>query len=480
MNKKCQVFTPNDIVIKLLDIVNYTDNLYGKKIIENACGDGNILKVIVDRYITDCKSQGIANDKIKLGLEEDVYGAEIDEEQYLKCITNLNQVAGKHGLFNVRWKILNVDILKENLQIKFDFIVGNPPYISYKELDTQTRQFVRENFSVCQSGKFDYCYAFLESSLKSLNENGKMSYLIPSSIFKNVFAQNLRNFLMPFINQIYDYQSIKLFDALTSSAIVVCGTGEVLNNTIDYHYEDKGTSLVINKADLFGKWEFKPRIMKTEMTAARFGDYFNASITIATLYNKAFVLDRYQELEDEEYIQVKSSLIEKDILKVAASPRSLHFNKREMIIFPYYYVNGCLHRYSEDDFERIFPRTKEYLKSFLVKLNERDSDKSVNWFEYGRTQALAHLNQEKLLLSTVVTKQIKVYTLSKDCIPYSGIYITKKTDLSLDYAKGILESKDFHEYVKSIGTNANGTSLRITVKDINNYIFTKGRYLNNE
>lgn len=47
MNKKCQIFTPENYVIELLDSVGYTENLYGKKILENSCGDGNILAIIV-------------------------------------------------------------------------------------------------------------------------------------------------------------------------------------------------------------------------------------------------------------------------------------------------------------------------------------------------------------------------------------------------------------------------------------------------
>jgi hypothetical protein len=58
MNKKCQVFTPQDYVKKLLDSVDYTHDLYGKKIIENSCGDGNILAEVVQRYIEDCKRHG--------------------------------------------------------------------------------------------------------------------------------------------------------------------------------------------------------------------------------------------------------------------------------------------------------------------------------------------------------------------------------------------------------------------------------------
>ncbi|WP_339294462.1 N-6 DNA methylase [Paenibacillus sp. FSL W7-1279] len=471
MNKKCQVFTPNEIVIELLNKVDYNNNLFGKKIIENACGDGNILTVIVERYITDCLNNGLTTKKIKMGLQEDIYGAEIDKEHYLKCIDNLNAVAEKYGVIGVNWNILNVDILKEDLKIRFDYVIGNPPYITYKDLDNETRLFVRENYEVCKTGKFDYCYAFIEASLKILNENGKMSYLIPSSIFKNVFAQKLRDFLMPFVQQIYDYQTIKLFDVLTSSAIIVCDKGRP-SYFIDYYNVDKGNTITINKTDLFSKWEFTQKKAVDIKDTAKFGDFFTASITIATLYNKAFVLSDFKELEDEgRYIVVGSYLIEKDLLKLAASPRSMNYNKNELIIFPYNYKEGKLEKYNEDEFERRFPKATNYLKLFSDKLAKRDSDKNVKWFEYGRTQALSHLNQEKLLLSTVVTKQVKVYELSKECIPYSGIYITRKGKLNLEYAKNILESEDFFNYVRSIGINANGASLRITAKDINNYVF---------
>ena len=49
MNKKCQVFTPVNYVRELLNSVGYTEQLYGKRILENSCGDGNILIDIVQR-----------------------------------------------------------------------------------------------------------------------------------------------------------------------------------------------------------------------------------------------------------------------------------------------------------------------------------------------------------------------------------------------------------------------------------------------
>ena len=65
MNEKCQVFTPENYVEKLLDCVGYNEQLYGKKVLENSCGDGKILVSIVGRYILDCKNNKIPNSKIK-------------------------------------------------------------------------------------------------------------------------------------------------------------------------------------------------------------------------------------------------------------------------------------------------------------------------------------------------------------------------------------------------------------------------------
>lgn len=95
MNKKCQVFTPPDYVEKLLDSVGYKHNLYGKRILENSCGDGNILTAAVLRYIEDCRTQGMSRTKIKNGLEKDICGFEIDSEHYIKCIDNLDRIVKK-------------------------------------------------------------------------------------------------------------------------------------------------------------------------------------------------------------------------------------------------------------------------------------------------------------------------------------------------------------------------------------------------
>ena len=468
MIKKCQVFTPAQNVKELLDSVGYIKDLYGKKVIENACGDGNILSDIVKRYIEDSLNENRSVDEIKIGLENDIYGVEIDSYYYMNCLSKLNIIASSYGITGITWNIINDDFLKQNIKDEYDFVVGNPPYITYRDLNERTRKYLKKHYESCKHGKFDYCYAFIEASLLSLKDTGKMAYLIPSSIFKNVFAQKLRDMILPYTSKIIDYTTQKVFqNALTSSAILICNKGLISPNI---EYQDIANLLTYNisKATLTEKWVFK-RNKKIVPQNRRFGDFFTAAISVATLLNEAYVLKNY-EIE-EDFVKIGNFKIECDVIRKGASPRSLKYKKEELILFPYSYDNNNLVRYEKAVFEEKFPEATKYLKSYEKKLGDRKSDSSIEWFEYGRSQALAHLSQPKLLLSTVVTKEVNVYNLPIECIPYSGIYIVPKGKLSLELAKEILQSDIFYEYVLGIGINASGTSLRITAVDINNYKF---------
>ena len=471
MNKKCQVFTPNGYVKKLLDCIDYNKNIYDKNILENSCGDGNILVVIVERYINDARAHGLSNKEISNGLSRCICGVEIDPEQHKKCIANLNEIVNEKGISDVQWNIVNEDYLKWDPDRKFDFIVGNPPYITYQELDEENRSYVRNNFITCEKGKFDYCYAFIEKSVHCLSNKGKMSYLIPSSIFKTVFGEKLRSYIKPYLYEIYDYTQDKMFDdALVKSAIIVIDKCIIHNEMIYYDMANE-EEMCIKIENLTNKWFFtKNNVPGTR----RFGDFFQVAHVVATLLNEAYVLkeENYQEMN--EFYCCNGKNIEKEVVRETATPRSLRYKKKEKIIFPYDYKNGKLIRYSAQQFLSLFPGTVNYLNDFREQLDDRESDKNALWFEYGRSQALAGLNKRKLLISTVITERVAVYILKKKCIPYAGMYIVPKADnktYKLEDAKEILESDEFMKYVQDVGIHISGTSLRITSKDIEEFRF---------
>ena len=471
MNKKCQVFTPENYVRELLDSVGYTHNLYGKRILENSCGDGNILVAVVQRYIDDCRENGMSRTKIKNGLAKDIYGIEIDKEQYEKCINNLNDVLKRNNIGNVDWKIVNEDYLKWNSITKFQYIVGNPPYITYSELKEEEQLFVKGNFETCVKGKFDYCYAFIEKSIKSLANDGKMSYLIPSSIYKTVFGNNLRTFKCPYITKIKDYKQVKIFDkALVKSSIMVLDK-QRQNDVLRYHDMSMETEMEIPIERLEEKWFFAE---ENEEGQHRFGDYFKVSHVVATLLNKAYVLPDGAYTEVDDGYVCGNHTIERAVVRSTETPRTLRYNKHEKIIFPYTYDENGLVRFEDGEFEQLYPEAAAYLNELRRDLDKRKSDKNAKWYEYGRSQALSGLNSQKLLISTVVTNDVDVYELEQECIPYAGMYIVEKEDnngYTLQNAAEILRSEEFKEYVFKVGIPISGKSVRITSKDVENYMF---------
>lgn len=473
MNENFQVFTPENYVRELLDSVGYTKNLYGKKILENSCGDGNILAAVVQRYIDDCNAKGLSRTKIKNGLSRDIYGVEIDSIQYEKCIQKLNMILKHNNIKNVEWKIYNEDYLRWSEKIDFQYIVGNPPYITYSELNQKEQNYVKETFSTCKKGKFDYCYAFIEKSILSLSKEGKMAYLIPSSIFKTVFGLDLRNFMKQYITEIKDYTKERVFNtALVKSAIMILEC-ERLKATLHYSDMTAKKQIEIPIEKLEDKWFFSKNICNG---IHRFGDFFKVSHVVATLLNEAYVLRDGTYFEVENGYLCKNHIIERDVVKETATPRSLRYNKHEKIIFPYTYQKGKLVKFEQEQFEQMYPGAAAYLNEYKAKLNARKSDKNVKWFEYGRSQALNSLNCEKLLLSTVITENVEVYSLKEDCIPYAGMYIVQNenntnTGYTLDYAIKVLKSDEFKNYVLKVGIPISGNSVRITSKDVEDFKF---------
>ena len=90
MSINCQIPTPSKYVKQLLDLAGYKEDLYGKRILENSCGEGNILCDIVERYLKYCFSRGYDINKIKAGLQRDIIAYEVDEGKISDCEKKLN------------------------------------------------------------------------------------------------------------------------------------------------------------------------------------------------------------------------------------------------------------------------------------------------------------------------------------------------------------------------------------------------------
>lgn len=77
----------------------------------------------------------------------------------------------------------------------FDFIVGNPPYVSILGLDVQERERYRKKFTVAR-GRFDLYALFFEHSINQLAADGRLVFVTPEKYTYVDGAASLRALLL--------------------------------------------------------------------------------------------------------------------------------------------------------------------------------------------------------------------------------------------------------------------------------------------
>lgn len=469
-----QIPTPDSYVNIMLDRIGYTQNVVGKTILENSCGEGNILVSVAKRYIADARRINLPEEKIRAGLERDIIAFEIDKAQINICRKRLNDICVKEKIPSVRWNIINEDFLKYDLAgKKASYIVGNPPYITYHDIEEEDRKFLKTHYTVCQKGRFDYSYAFIEASINALEPLGKMIYLVPFGILRNRYAKELRKYIWKELVGIVDLSGKNIFSGITCSTFFLMI--EKGNASLEVLYEnyETGERRYIDRRQLSkdgSKWVFHD--MNTGEN--RFGDYFNVYNSVATLLNDAFLI--FPEKQDNAFFYIGDNKIEKTACRPAISTRSRKRAGKEKspyIIFPYSREKDGVGGYSENEFRELYPYTYEYMGQFREKLEKRKAETNAKWYEYGRSQVLNELWQDKLIMPMVITNQAKVYQADKRTIPFAGYFITKKegSKYTLKDAKQILQDRTFYRYVKEVGTPTTETSYRVSVNDIKKYRF---------
>lgn len=467
--ERCQVFTPVNKVRKVLDLVNYQSNILDKKIMENSFGEGDFLYEIVERFICEAQNKGYSPVKIKSMLEEHIYGNEIDKKLYELAKQRLNNFCSKHGIYNVNWSFRNVDTLRYTDHNKYDFIVGNPPYISYHKLSIEDRQYIKENYNYCKKGLFDIYYAFTEWAMTHVEkEKGQIAYIIPNGVYKNKSADSLRKDILLHLHNIIDYKRINVFEGKLTTVTILHLDFSVRDNYVSYTHNNYTRRILRDNLEFADKWVFiNQSVTKGD---SMFGDFFEVKNSIATLHNKIFVLKDYEE--SEEFIIIKEGKIEKEMVRNAISIRSLKKPLgSELIIFPYIVEDGQVTQYDEAELKTRFPHAYRYLKSKKKELSKETRDISTKWFEYGRTQSLYSTVKQKVLIPRILSNDLYTVILEEDIVPYSGIVITQKRNLTLTDGVRILSSKRFFSYLNRVSSNLQGKSIQVSTNDIKRFRF---------
>lgn len=435
-----QVYTPNFIVKKILDDIGYdSQKILGKKILDPACGDGRFLKEVVKRIIKYSPLEDLKENLLN------VYGWDIDKDAIKLCIENLNNYINPLGI-NIEWNIYTNDSIKEieftqkNLfnqtpNKKFDFIVGNPPYIRIQHLDEKQRKYIQNRYKFCKKGSTDIYLAFFELSYHLLSDDGVCGLITPNTYFYTETAKIMRDFFskLGLIKQITNYGVIQLFEnATTYSAILIFDKHQhkvfLYQQAIDKE-NFLSREISINEINNQKIWQLSIE-KNNKQHGVKLKDICEIHVGITTLCDKAYIFP-IQPI-DEKYVYAFTKLkgkvkIEKNILKPIIKASTLKSSQDpidEYILFPYKKINGKHQVMNEEELKINFPLAYVYLLSIKNELDKRDNGRPIiPWYAFGRTQSLDTSFGKKIIFSPMNIKPNFILYEDEDCTFYSGYCI---------------------------------------------------------
>lgn len=316
-------------------LINYMVNSIHQRfsiqnILEPSAGDG--------RFIDSLDAWGFPIDAVEIDLKK------------------VNDLSRK-GYFNVR--LIYGDFVKYSLlsEKKYDLIIGNPPYISKKNLNEEARNLslnLIDTYRLSHQIFQNLWVSFILGSLKLLSNNGIIFFVLPFEFLQVQYAENLREFLEDKFNtiEITTFEE-KVFDNIDQDVCLVLLCNEntpkpfIRYTTIKSINEPKVTfQSVIMRNKPLKKWsncilddretEVLKELSKHFPQIKEFGDISPGIVTGA---NSFFIIDQEKAKElnmpPETYIHIipKSSDISRMLILSENDYRYLlKSNKRVLML----------------------------------------------------------------------------------------------------------------------------------------------------
>lgn len=446
------------------------------KILDISCGCGNFLMETYD-ILYDLFEENIYELKEKYDsdywkldnihnhiISNCIYGADIDEEaiNILK-----NQLINKAKDLKVdRFNLYCCDSLRQNFDTKFDYIIGNPPYVGHKKIEKEYKKFILQEYSDVYKGKADLYFCFYKKIIDSLKDDGIGSIITPRYFIESQSGRYIRKYISENVNleEIIDFLGASIFKNIgISSCITTFKKQNQINSTKVMRIKDEtinigniGSLEDFMEKDTFEHFTLKKDSLEEEWTILNTKDEI--------LYNRieakcSYILEdictSFQGIItgcDKAFVINKSDIrlenIEKNILK----PWVKNKNIDKYIIKE----NDHILIYSDDITNE---ESQSYLiREFILKykdklLNRRECKKNFRkWYElqWGR---------EKEVFERVKIMHPYKASGNKFAIDYNNSFCSAdvysffikdeyKEIFSYEYLVGILNSSIYNEYFK--------------------------------
>ena len=192
------IFTRLEVVEFILDLACYTADrpLHLMKFLEPSFGGGDFLLPAINRLMSAWQISGANGDPVAV-LSDCIRAVELHHGTFARTQSAMIRHLIGHGLNSAAARsladlwLIQGDFLLIDLAGRFDFVVGNPPYVRQELIPDALLAEYRVRYTTVYD-RADLYIPFIERSLTLLEEAGQLGFICADRWMKNRYGGPLR------------------------------------------------------------------------------------------------------------------------------------------------------------------------------------------------------------------------------------------------------------------------------------------------
>lgn len=316
---------------------------------------------------------------------------------------------------------------RQEIDSGFDIVIGNPPYIriqTLKQKDPKLVAFFKNHYASAAKGNYDIYVVFIEAGLRLLKADGHLAYICPHKFFNAQYGEPIRGVIAggQHLRHVVHFGEQQVFPG---ASIYTCLLFLARATASECRFV-RAADLEAWKATLAGtegkfaatsvtkeEWNFTVGKGRAVFEGLQRHSQTLESVTqrifqgIKTSADKIYIVEERKRTKNKVVIYSPQTEREHEVepdlfhplIKGGDSRAYLLTKTDRLILFPY--AQGADRQVDlipAATFKRDYPLTWAYLLANRKYLEEREDGafSGVNWFAYGRSQALDVMPLPKL------------------------------------------------------------------------------------